>query len=92
MPLVGARSPSEGEQLQMAVVFAFAYRGFRVLCTALPDTGGGFRATARVSSLTAGVSHEDQAITVHGGLYREASSAIEGASSLARMWVDGHQN
>jgi hypothetical protein len=76
----------------MAAVFAFAHQGFRVLCTALPDPGGGFRATARISSLIPSVSHEDLAITVHGGVYREASSAIEGASSLARMWVDGHQN
>lgn len=76
----------------MAVVFAFAYKGFRMLCTAPPDTGGGFRATARITSLTPGISHEALDVTVHGGLYREASSAIEGASSLARMWVDGHQN
>lgn len=76
----------------MAVVFAFAYKGFRVLCTALPNTGGGFRATARISSVTPTVSQKNLPVTVQGGLYREASWSIEVASSLARAWVDGHQS
>ncbi|AKK24745.1 hypothetical protein [Pandoraea oxalativorans] len=74
----------------MAIVFAFTYKGFRMLCTALPETGGGFRATAQISSLTPGVSHDDRVITVHGGVYVKGPAAIEGAASLARMWVDAH--
>ena len=76
----------------MAMVLSFAYRGFRVLCTALPATGGGFRATARITTITAGVSREEMAQTLHGGVHCEASLAIDMACSLANTWIEARKH
>jgi hypothetical protein len=72
----------------MATVLSFAYQGFRVLCTALPARGGGFRATARITTITPDLSREDTAQTLHGGVHCDASLAIDTACSLAKTWIE----
>ncbi|WP_157123390.1 hypothetical protein [Pandoraea vervacti] len=75
----------------MASVLTFPYKGYRVLCTATPTTHGGFRGAAKILWPAPGLFQEQQIGHAGDTIRQKEQVALESAASLARDWIDQHQ-
>ncbi|VVE54331.1 hypothetical protein [Pandoraea sputorum] len=75
----------------MASVLTFPYKGFRVLCTATPTMHGRFRGAAKILGPATGLFQEQQIGHAGDTIRRKEQVALETAASLARIWIDQHQ-
>lgn len=76
----------------MAAILSFPYKGYRILCTAMPAPSGDYRGVAeilRVADVAAIGGDANQVSEVGGAVHGNEATALDAAAKLAKEWIDG---
>ncbi len=72
----------------MATMLSLPYKGYRIVCTAMPAPGGAWRGVAEVLKVADGFMRDHGLCQVGGAINAEERRALELATKLAKEWVD----
>ncbi|VVE13354.1 hypothetical protein PCA20602_02753 [Pandoraea capi] len=75
----------------MAAILSFPYKGYRILCTAMPAPSGDYRGVAeilRVADAGAIGDGASRVSKVGGAVHSNEATAMESAAKLAKEWID----
>lgn len=74
----------------MGTLFFFSYRGFRIVCTALPTPTGGYIGRAEIFRPGAEFFDETRAgeVRTTDETHRDEQAVIDTVYDLAKAWID----
>ncbi|VVD59960.1 hypothetical protein [Pandoraea anhela] len=72
----------------MAAMLSFSYKGFRIVCTAVPAPDGRWRGMAEVLKIADGILRDHRLSQMGGTIQHDERAALDTATELAKAWVD----
>ena len=74
----------------MAAVLSLSYKGYRIVCSAMPTEHGEYRGLAEIMRATDGpIGHTERHVKrVDGAIHADERVALDAVVGLAKEWVD----